>query len=52
MQPTITEEEKLVDYSDLFFKPLPEVDPALVAELGTEPVLSPQKLRCRASRRR
>lgn len=38
MQPVITEEEKKVDYSELFFKPLPDVDPALIAELGCEPV--------------
>lgn len=38
MQPTITEDEKRIDYSDLFFKPLPEVDLALIEELGTEPV--------------
>ena len=43
MQPVITEEEKRVDYSDLFFKPLPEVDPTLVAALGTEPV-APEKI--------
>ena len=37
MRPEITEEEKKVDYSDLFFKPLPEVDPKLVEALGDGP---------------
>ena len=43
MQPVITEDEKKVDYSELFFKPLPEVDPALIAELGTAPV-APERI--------
>ena len=37
MRPEITEQEKKVDYSDLFFKPLPEVDPKLVEALGDGP---------------
>lgn len=34
----ITEEERKLDYSDLLFKPLPEVDPKLLAEMDLSPV--------------
>ena len=33
-----TEEERKIDYSDLLFKPLPEVDPKLLAEMELSPV--------------
>lgn len=38
MKPTITEEEKKIPYSKLFFKPLPEVDQKLLKEMAASPV--------------
>ena len=35
---SLTEEERKIDYSDLLLKPLPEVDPKLLAEMDLSPV--------------
>ena len=38
MRPQITEEEKKLEFSSLFFKPLPEVDAKLLQEMEASPV--------------
>lgn len=43
MRPTITEEEKKLAYSSLFFKPLPEVDSKLLKEMEVSPV-APERI--------